>query len=192
MKIVMIAGSNRKSATSTQLTEYLVRIAEQKGHSAVLFDLYRTPLPFYSPDESHDSHEGLAQLKRLLREADAIVLSSPEYHGSMSGVLKNAIDHLGQEHFGGKPVLSVSSAGGAVGVSSLQQLQAVIRNLHGINSPEWLSIGGSQRKWFESASQDAYEVGQEIDDRIHRVLGSFLALAQLVRGQGKPAVADAG
>ena len=78
--------------------------------------------------------------------------------------------------------MSVSSSGGAVGVSSLTQLQAIVRNLHGINSPEWLSIGGAQRKWFET-EQDSYEIGQDIDDRIHRVIGSFLTLTQLIRGQ---------
>ncbi|AZN39909.1 NADPH-dependent FMN reductase [Paenibacillus albus] len=179
MKIVIIAGSNRKSSTSTRLVEYIERLIEQKGHSPALFDLYRNPLPFYSPDESEDGHSGLSELKRLLLKADAVILASPEYHGGMSGVLKNALDHLGQTYFGGKPVLSVSSAGGAVGVSSLMQLQSTVRNLHGINAPEWLSIGGAQREWFETG-RNLNEIGQEIDDRIHRVLDSFLALTLLV------------
>ncbi len=182
MKIVIIAGSNRKSATSTRLAGYSQRLIGQKGHSATLFDLYRSPLPFYSPDEYHQEHADLHSLKRSLVEADGIVLVTPEYHGSISGVLKNALDHLGQEHFNNKVVLSVSSSGGAVGVSSLTQLQAMVRNLHGINSPEWLSIGGAQRKWFET-EQDSYEIGQDIDDRIHRVIESFLTLTHLIRGQ---------
>jgi azobenzene reductase len=157
------------------------------GHGVVLFDLYRSPLPFYSPEESFPDHAELRELKRVALTADAIVLASPEYHGSISGVLKNALDQLGQDHFKGKPVLSISSAGGPVGVSSLQQLQSIVRNLHGINSPEWLSIGGMQRKWFESV-QDGYEIGQEIDDRIHRVVGAFLELAGLIRGNSKEVV----
>ncbi|CAG7624768.1 NADPH-dependent FMN reductase [Paenibacillus allorhizosphaerae] len=185
MNIVIIAGSNRKASTGTRLTEYAERVMRQAGHHVTLFDLYRTPLPFYSPDDSHEEHAGLKQLKQLLKAADAVVLATPEYHGSVSGVLKNALDHLGSEHFGGKPVLSVSSSGGAVGVSSLQQMQAIVRNLHGINCPEWISIGGSQRRFFE-AGQDSYEVGQEIDDRIHRVLRSFLELTALLRGKGNP------
>ncbi len=190
MKIVIIAGSNRKSATSTRLAGYSQRLIGQKGHSVTLFDLYRSPLPFYSPDEYHQEHADLHALKRSLVEADGIVLVTPEYHGSISGVLKNALDHLGQEHFNNKVVLSVSSSGGAVGVSSLTQLQAMVRNLHGINSPEWLSIGGAQRKWFET-EQDSYEIGQDIDDRIHRVIGSFLTLTQLIRGQLHTGAANA-
>lgn len=151
------------------------------GRRAIKFRCLIYTLPFYSPDEAFREEAALAELKKRMREADAVILATPEYHGSISGVLKNALDHLSQEHFSGKPVLSISSAGGSVGVSSLQQLQAIVRNLHGINCPEWMSIGGAQRKWFESA-QDIYEVGQEVDDRIHRVLGAFLELARLIRG----------
>ncbi|MCR8629808.1 NADPH-dependent FMN reductase [Paenibacillus radicis (ex Xue et al. 2023)] len=183
MNIVIIAGGNRKTSTSTRLAEYIERLMLQKGHKVSMFDLYQSPLPFYSPDESFQEHADLLKLKRWLFEADGVVLATPEYHGGMSGVLKNALDHLGQVHFSGKPVLSVSSAGGAVGVSSLQQLQSIMRNLHGINAPEWISIGGMQRKWFETGQDSGYEGGQEVDDRIHRVLGSFLDLTQLVRGR---------
>lgn len=180
MNIVILAGSNHKFSTSTRLAEYGEFLARQKGHTVTLIDLFLVPLPFYSTDESFDEHMGLTKLKNAMIAADGIVLATPEYHGGMSGVLKNALDHLGQEHFNGKPVLSISSSGGAVGVSSLQQLQTIVRNLHGINAPEWLSIGGSQRKWFEKR-QDNYELDQEINDRIHKVWNCFLELTQLVR-----------
>jgi azobenzene reductase len=178
MNIVIIAGSNRAEATSTHLVRYMSRMIEQEGHHTRLFDLFQSPLPFYSPDSSYEDHTGISELKQALLSAQAVILATPEYHGGMTGVLKNALDHLGQEHFAGKAVLSVSSSGGAVGVSSLQQVQATVRNLHGINSPEWISIGGSQRSRFQT-SQDAYEItSQNIDDRIHRVLTSFMRLAQ--------------
>ncbi|CAM2947020.1 NADPH-dependent FMN reductase [Paenibacillus sediminis] len=182
MNIVIITGSNRRASTSTKLAEYIKEYIVRREYQVKLFDLYRTPLPFYSPDESFYDHKGLAELQSAMKKADAIVLASPEYHGGMSGVLKNALDHLGQTHFSGKPVLCVSSAGGAVGVSSLQQMQATVRNLHGINCPEWLSIGGSQRQRFELENAD-YEDGNEIEARIRRVVDSFLRLAQIVRAR---------
>lgn len=142
MNVVILAGSNRNNATSTRLGEYAVEIIRGQGHQARLFDLYKSPLPFYAPDEKQADHEHLTDLNTRMLAADAIILSTPEYHGSISGVLKNALDHLSQVHFSGKPVLSISSSGGAVGVSSLLQLQAIVRNLHGINAQEWISIGG--------------------------------------------------
>lgn len=187
MEMTIISGSNRKDATSTRLSAYVGQLISQKGHSVTLIDLFRTPLPFYSPDGVDREHESVQQLQQAMQQADGIILASPEYHGSISGVLKNALDYLGQEHFRGKTVLSMSSSGGAVGTSSLLQLQAIVRNLHGINSPEWISIGGAQRSLLINGLA-GYEIGgQDIHDRILRVTLSFLELAALVsRNEGHP------
>lgn len=171
MKIAIIAGSNRIGATSTALVKALAQRLERKQAEVSLFDLAGSPLPFFSPDADFTGHDGVQLLRRLVLEADGIVLSTPEYHGSISGVLKNALDFLGKEHFAGKPVLSVSSAGGAVGVSSLTQLQAIVRNLHGVNCPEWISIGGAQRSRYGD-SEDI-----RLDVRAEQSMNAFLALA---------------
>lgn len=188
MNIIILAGSNRKNATSTRLGEYAAEVISGQGHEASLFDLYQTPLPFYAPDEKQNEDQNLSDLNTGMLAADAIILSTPEYHGSISGVLKNALDHLSQAHFSGKPVLSISSAGGAVGVSSLLQLQAIIRNLHGINAQEWISIGGAQRRRFEATfdGYEEFEGSQDIEDRIKRVIGSFLHLAETLTAVRKP------
>lgn len=109
--------------------------------------------------------------------ADAIVLSTPEYHGGMSGVLKNAIDFLNFEYFDGKLVLVCSSAGGSVGTSSLTQMQTTVRNLHGINSPEWISIGGQQRNFADNGEPES----EEVRARVKRTVDFFLSLAAKVR-----------
>jgi azobenzene reductase len=101
MKIVMITGSNRKEATSTVLAKALEGQLRRLFVEVNLFNLYESPLPFYSPDEIFNRHEGVRELQRLLMEADGIILTTPEYHGGMSGVLKNALDHMGQMHFSG-------------------------------------------------------------------------------------------
>ncbi|MFS0857914.1 NADPH-dependent FMN reductase [Paenibacillus taichungensis] len=188
MNIIILAGSNRKNATSTRLGEYAAEVIKGQGHEASLFDLYQTPLPFYAPDEKQNEDQNLSDLNTRMLAADAIILSTPEYHGSISGVLKNALDHLSQAHFSGKPVLSISSAGGAVGVSSLLQLQAIIRNLHGINAQEWISIGGAQRRRFEATfdGYEEFEGSQDIEDRIKRVIGSFLHLSETLTAVRKP------
>ncbi|RIX51182.1 NADPH-dependent oxidoreductase [Paenibacillus nanensis] len=182
MNIMIIAGSNHKAATSTRLAEYVRDVIAAEGHQVTLFDLYRKPLPFYSPDGEYGSTEAIKELQQGMHAADAVILATPEYHSGISGVLKNALDHLGQDHFRGKAVLSMSSAGGSVGVSSLTQLQTIVRNLHGINSPEWISIGGAQRNWFSEPHTDNEGAGGEILERIKRVTRSFLDLAVRVRG----------
>ncbi len=184
MNIVIIAGSNRMGATSTRLAEYVASLVAAQGHQAAVVDLYKKPLPFYSPDNEYESTDAIQELHATMRAADAVVLATPEYHSGISGVLKNALDHLGQDHFRGKVVLSMSSAGGAVGTSSLQQLHTIVRNLHGINLPEWISIGGAQRNWFMESHTDNEGAGGDILDRVKRVALSFLELASRVRGNG--------
>lgn len=179
MKVTLIAGSNHHAATSTRLAEYIQHLVTTNGHQATLVDLHQTPVPFYSPDDAHGGHEALENLKRAMHDADGIVLATPEYHSGISGVLKNALDHLGQDHFNNKAVLSVSSSGGAVAVSSLTQLQTIVRNLHGINCPEWISIGGDQRKSFQTGI--AYsDIHPDVDKRVRRVVNSFLDLTALL------------
>lgn len=179
MNIMILNGSNRNTATSTRLGQYAAERIANHGHEVQIFDLHERPLPWYTPDAVGEEDANVAELKKSMLAADAIILTTPEYHGSISGVLKNALDYLGQTYMGWKPVLSISSAGGAVGVSALLQLQAIVRNMHGINAPEWISIGGMQRRRFEEG-YDEYEGGPEVEDRVHRVLSSFLALADAV------------
>lgn len=183
MKITIVAGSNQRAATSTRLATYIQHLATQDQHEVTLIDLYKTPLPFYTPDDA-DNHHVLDTFKQAMLSADAIVLATPEYHSGMSGVLKNALDHVGQDHFHNKAVLSVSSSGGAVAVSSLTQMQTTVRNLHGINSPEWISIGGDQRKSFR---EDVHfdDIHPDVDKRVRRVVGSFLQLAEQLAGPTK-------
>mgnify|MGYP003935134041 FL=1 len=178
MNVLILAGSNRKNSTSTKLCRYIERILRGKGCDVTFFDLYRQPLPFYCPDDDPQDDANLTALKNAITRANAVVLSTPEYHGSMSGVLKNALDHLGSEHFEGKVVLSVSSAGGAVGVSSLQQLQAVVRYVHGINCPEWISIGGENRQ-FDAQGEPLHPKQKE---RVARAIDCFLKMARSFPG----------
>ncbi|MCM3748377.1 NAD(P)H-dependent oxidoreductase [Paenibacillus pasadenensis] len=173
MKIAIIAGGNRKEASSTQLLRYMEKSLQEKEISVTFIDLYQHQLPLYSPDSSEPS-EQVDALIQAVSAADGVILGTPEYHGSFSGVLKNALDYLGAAQFEGKPVLVASAAAGAVGVSSLTQLQTIVRNLHGINCTEWVSIGGDNRQFGED--------GEPANDKVkQRVLYALAHLTRLVK-----------
>ncbi|WP_172194766.1 NADPH-dependent FMN reductase [Saccharibacillus qingshengii] len=171
MKVTLIAGSNREQASSTQLTFYIAKLLEEQGFEAEVFSLYEHQLPLYGPGEAY-GHEEVLQLSQAVKSAQAVVLATPEYHSSISGALKNALDFLNSEYFEGKPVLSASSAGGIVGVSSLGTLQGIVRNLHGLNCPEWISIGSDQRKFDENG--DPADSATEL--RIRKAVDTFVHL----------------
>jgi len=179
VNITIITGSNRKVSASTRTLRYIARLLEDKGNDVTIIDLWENPLPFYSPDDDYSQHPLIANLLQSVESADGLVFGTPEYHGSVSGVLKNALDFMGASQVSGKPVLSVSTSGGAVGVSSLTQMQAMVRNLHGINSPEWISLGGDARKFDE----EGVPIDEKVRLRIDRSVNLLIKLAQQLKGE---------
>jgi NAD(P)H-dependent FMN reductase len=173
MKITLIAGSNRANATSTNLLRYIESLLKEMQISVSFVDLAKLQLPLFSAD-SWDFHPNAQRLLEEVKSGDALVLATPEYHGSISGALKNALDYINAEHVSGKAVLSVSSAGGPIGVSSLTHLQTIIRNLHGINCSDWISIGYGTNS-FES---DGVPSDEGTRHRVRDVVNNFVDLTR--------------
>lgn len=181
MNIVFLAGSNRKDASSTLLARAVAGRMEAAGHTPDFFDLYENPLPLFDPDEDYNGHPGVDLLFSKFLRAHAIVLASPEYHGTVSGVLKNALDFLAYEHFDGKAVLALASSGGGVAFGTLTHIQWIVRNLHGVNCPEWISIGGTERSFRPDGTPSELKV----QTRVAKTADYFLKMARQL--QQRPA-----
>jgi NAD(P)H-dependent FMN reductase len=118
VKVLVLLGSLRAASINRQLAELAVESAPD-GASLQLFDRLGE-LPFYNEDIDNDE---VAEPVRALREAaavaDAALVVTPEYNGSIPGVLKNAIDWLsrpfGNGALKGKPVAVVGAAHGRYG-----------------------------------------------------------------------------
>jgi NAD(P)H-dependent FMN reductase len=175
MRITLIAGSNRTAATSTQLLRYIETIlkAQAQQVTVTFLDLAELPLPLFTPD-NWNFHPNARRVIEAIVDADGLILATPEYHGSISGALKNALDYVQPSQVGGKAVLSASAAGGPLGVSSLTHLQTIVRNLHGINSSEWISIGYGSNTFGEDGAPT--DVGTR--SRVQGVLANFLELTR--------------
>ena len=176
MNITMIAGSNRKDASSTHLLQYIGRLLQSQNISVTLVDLHELQLPLYSPD-NEEVPSSVQCLRDAVTAADGLILATPEYHGSISGVLKNALDYIQGGQLSGKAVLSVSSSGGPIGVSSLTHLQSIVRNLHGMNSPEWISIGYGG---YQSFDAERNLIDEGLKERVDSALQAFVALTQML------------
>ncbi len=174
MRVTLVSGSTKENSTVLKLCRYIAQCMEAEGHEARIFDQATMPLPVMCETEKYDDHEHVNNLKDWLNEADGIVLATPEYHGAMSGALKNALDFLWPQ-FGGKPVTVASIAGGAVGVSSLLMLQTIMRQVHAINSPEWISLCGADRGFNEDGTPEDEKVAERIQKACAKL--SFLMKA---------------
>jgi NAD(P)H-dependent FMN reductase len=81
------------------------------------------------------------RLREEVQAAQGILLGTPEYHASLSGVLKNALDLMGFPEFEGKMVGLIGVSGGSTGaINALNSLRTIGRSLHAWVIPEQVSI----------------------------------------------------
>ena len=101
-KILGIAGSLRLNSYSTRALKLVLEKATTiYGSEINLIDLREMELPIYNPSISSENDKILSYVTREVIKADSYVLASPDYHGSMSGAMKNLLDYYWKE-FAGK------------------------------------------------------------------------------------------
>lgn len=115
-RMPVIVGSVRRGRLSIRVARFMQRRLQEAGMEAPLLDLAEINLPIME-ERLHmrdDPPPGLAPFARAVAESDGVVVVSPEYHGSIPGVLKNALDYLRGE-WERKPVGIVTVSGGGFG-----------------------------------------------------------------------------
>ena len=140
IKILGIAGSLRRGSYNRAA----LRVAQQNlpdGAALEIFDL--EGIPPFNQDLEQQPPSRVIELKAKILAADAILLVTPEYNYSVSGVLKNAIDWAsrpyGDSAWNGKPVAIMGASGGMQGTSRAQyhlRQMFVFLNMYPLNQPE--------------------------------------------------------
>ena len=146
--IVGLGGTVRPGSSSERALIKALATAEAAGARTELFGgAFLADLPIYNP---HDPFDG-PEMTRFLAEisaADGVIVSTPGYHGSISGVVKNALDSLeglrgdARPYFDGRAVGCIVSAGGAQAAgSTLAALRSIIHALRGWPTPFGAALG---------------------------------------------------
>ena len=129
--ILGIAGSLRRGSYNRRLLEAARELAPP-GVEVEIFDL--APVPFYDGDvEAAGDPPAVRELKARIRAADALLIATPEYNGTVPGVLQNAIDWAsrprGASALDGKPVAILGASPGGGGTVRAQRiLRQVLTN----------------------------------------------------------------
>lgn len=138
--VLGFAGSLRKNSYNKALLQNAIGLMP-RGTKLEIFDL--EGIPPFNQDLETRMPEKVKEFKAKIRAADAILIATPEYNYSMSGVLKNAIDWAsrpyGDNAFENKPVAVMSASPGMLGGARAQyHLRQVLvsLNAHTINRPE--------------------------------------------------------
>ena len=118
VKVLVLVGSLRAQSVNRQLAELAAEVAPE-GVTLVPFDRLGE-LPFYNEDiDNDDVAESVKALRALAADADAALVVTPEYNGSIPGVLKNAIDWLSRPFGNGalkdKPAAVIGGSYGQYG-----------------------------------------------------------------------------
>ncbi|PIT71144.1 NADPH-dependent FMN reductase [Bartonella tribocorum] len=136
MNIAIILGSVRQPSLTRTLACYLADCLMKRGASLHWVDLRDNPLPITDPDYHHkveaNPSAAVRQFVKTIAAAHGIILASPLYQGSYSGVLKNALDNLSYNAFLNKPVGLISHGSAAKRCSQpCEHLLPVVRTLYG-------------------------------------------------------------
>lgn len=150
-RILAFAGSLRRDSYNKKLARIAADAARAAGAEVTYLDLRDIPLPIYDGDieAAEGIPENAKRLKKLMKEHQGFLISSPEYNSSISGVLKNAIDWASRaeanEHalacFKGKVAgLMAASPGQLGGLRGLVTLRSILGNIHVLVVPEQIAI----------------------------------------------------
>ncbi|MBA3952906.1 MAG: NAD(P)H-dependent oxidoreductase [Rubrobacter sp.] len=148
LKVVGIGGTLREGSASLGALRRALVAAGEAGAETELLDLRELDLPMYEPGRSLDEYgTGVERLVEELRGADAVLISTAAYHGTLAGVTKNALDFAqflsGGDHpyFDGKVVGLISTAGGEqAGANAAGAMVHVVHALRGVVAPLVVSI----------------------------------------------------
>ncbi|GIN58710.1 NADPH-dependent FMN reductase [Lederbergia ruris] len=126
MEILIINGGMPKGGRTELLTRFIA-----KEYQFSYIDISEIQLPLLTGEQEQWQLPNVVFFKEKVKEADGIILISPEYHGGMSGALKNTLDYLTREELAHKPVALLATAGGGKGgINCLNNMRTVMRGFY--------------------------------------------------------------
>ena len=174
-RIAIVVGSLRAQSYNRRVVEALTRLPQAQGHEFTFLEI--GDLPLYDQDDDASPPTAAVRLKQEVRAADGVIFATPEYNRSISGALKNALDHAsrpyGDSAWAGKPAavmgVSVGPAGTAMAQQHLRNILAYL-DMPTLGQPEVFL------QWSEGLVTGEGEIGEKSRDFLGGWLAKFLAL----------------
>ena len=171
LRVVGVGGTLRVGSASLGALRRALGAAEEAGAETVLLDLRELRLPVYEPGRPlEDYGDNVLGFVEAVREADALLLSTAAYHGTLAGVTKNALDFaqfLGGEerpYFDGKVVGLISTAGGDQAATNANGAMVhVVHALRGVVAPLMVQISKSWQRADDSGDVTDELYGRRLD-----------------------------
>ena len=154
VRVIALCGSLRPSSTTHKALEIALQGAAESGAETELIDLREYDLIFCDGKEDESGYPpDVFRLRDAVRSAHGIIIGTPEYHSSFSGVLKNAIDLMSFKEFEGKMIGLLGTSGGSLGaINALNGLRMIGRSLRAWVIPEQVSISAASKAFNDDGS----------------------------------------
>jgi NAD(P)H-dependent FMN reductase len=184
VNVLGVAGSMRQQSYSTRTLKIVLEEAKKYASEPYMLELRKINLPLYDPSEitpdefssNNNNTNVLETITTSLRWADVFVLASPDYHGSMSGGMKNFLDYF-WEVFAGK-TFGYIVASHEKGLTVADQMRTAVRQCYGWSMPYNISINGERD--FDSKGN---LVNSALAKRIKMLARDLVTYGTLIRRQ---------
>lgn len=154
--VVGLGGTLRADSSTERAVRYCLESVERQGGRTRMFAGPDLELPMYAPHSLERTPAAL-EFVSALRDADAVVVGSPGYHGAISGLVKNALDYIEdlredpRVYLDNTPWGCISCAyGWQAAVGTLGQLRTIGHSLRAWPTPLGVAINSADKIWDES------------------------------------------
>jgi len=172
LKVLAVVGSTHAAAVIRVVVNQVADDLRAAGCGVDVLDLSRESLALFNAETAYHQ-PGFAALKARVEAADVLVLGTPDYHGSMSGTLKNFLDHFWREFAGKLFVTLVASH--EKGLTVMDQVRTVARQCYAWSLPYGVSFAEKQDVQEGRITSEALRGRLEMLVRDARVYGALLA-----------------
>jgi NAD(P)H-dependent FMN reductase len=137
LRILGVVGSLNQKSVTRLVVNYAIQAFVPKGCAVDVFDPLKEHLDLFNPDSAYSS-SAYSLLQKRVEAADVLIVGTPDYHGSISSVLKNFLDHFWCE-FAGKLFVSIVSSH-EKGLTVTDQIRTVARQCYAWSLPYGISF----------------------------------------------------
>ncbi len=182
-KLKIIIGSTRPTRKGPLVATWFAEIAQQHPDFDVeVVDLKEINLPLFDEPEhprlQKYTHEHTKKWSKIIDEADAFVMVTPEYNFSFPATLKNALDYLVKE-WQDKPMAFVSYGGMSGGTRAVQALKLPVTTLGMMPIPQAVNIPSFTQFITD---KDVFEANEILDKSAQTMLDKLKVWAEALKG----------
>jgi chromate reductase len=179
--IVIISGTNRPGSNTRKVTAHVEAIYKALGVRTQLLDLAELPPEIFAPTSYAEKPDAFKRFTDAILASDGLVIVTPEYNGSVPGVLKYFIDMLPfPESFDQRPVCFVGLAAGIWGaLRPVEQLQAIFGYRNAYIFPERVFMPGINKLLDEAGRFNS----PNIKERLEKQAAEFVSFVESLRGK---------